>query len=105
MSTANDTPSLRMIVWPSYLPQPLLWAVSDGAYWAGGQFPDTGIEALPGEALGGFSFARWHGALTDSMHWGYHPDEPPPRHWRRALACEVHDVIDAGRVTGYPPSA
>jgi len=32
-------------------------------------------------------------------------DEPPPRHWRRALACEVHDVIDAGRVTGYPPSA
>ena len=99
------TPGLRLIVWPAYLPAPLLWAASDGRTWVGGQFPGAGREALPGEQLAGFSFARWHAALQASMHWGYRPDHDPPRGWRRALATERTQVIDAGRLVGPCPPA
>lgn len=97
---------MRFIVWPAYLASPLLWAASDGCTWIGGQFPGSGREAVPGEALGSFSFPRWHGALMASMLWArYAHDRDPPRKWRGALDDEIQRVIDAGRVVGYSPPA
>lgn len=98
-------PGLRLIVWPAYLPEPLLWAASDGRTWVGGQFPGAGHEALPGQPLGGFAFARWHQALLASLSWARCPARPLPRGWRHSLLAERRRVIDAGRLVGSCPPA
>ena len=40
-------------------------------------------EPMAGEHLAGFPFWKWHGALTDALHWGYTPEADPPRGWVR----------------------
>lgn len=75
--------TVRRIVWPGHVVDPVLWAESDGAaHWVSGFGAGFG-DAGAGAALGPYPFREWHGALMDAMRWAYQPHDVPDG-WRVA---------------------
>lgn len=82
----------RLIVWPADAVDPVMWCQAPD--WKTGFFVDA---PFAGQSLAGYSFAKWHAALTEAMHWAYASTSPPPEGWRIAFATETHDALTVAR--------